>query len=320
MTTIGEGGGGTDPAEARGDIPEKPALLLAAFGTGRPEAISDLMNIRRRAAASFPGHEIVLAFTSNRLRRLWNKRSGDRDFRRTHPDLPEKIYRIPGVLAALAAIQAEGARPILVQSLHIADGEEYRDLANLVNALGNHRTCDPARNPFPWLGMGPPALGRGDGSPSSLARAALALEPLGRRARDSGAVLVLGAHGNARLAGGVYGGLAALMRQTLDWPVHIGTIEAPPRIGDLVRAIKKSAPAGKILLAPLLVTAGEHAVNDLAGGDASWAAAFRSGGFKVETHLSGLGANDSWADIYVESLRTLAAEVPESLPAPSSSR
>jgi sirohydrochlorin cobaltochelatase len=59
-----------------------------------------------------------------------------------------------------------------------------------------------------------------------------------------------------------------------------------------------------------MIVAGDHALNDMAGEDPdSWASAFKKAGFEVETHLQGLGSNDSWAQIYVEHLKTLAPKV-----------
>ncbi|MCC8189636.1 MAG: sirohydrochlorin cobaltochelatase, partial [Planctomycetes bacterium] len=54
-----------------------PAVVLAAFGTAHAEAVADILAVRRRVAAAFPGHELHLAFTSGRIRKIWRRRAAD---------------------------------------------------------------------------------------------------------------------------------------------------------------------------------------------------------------------------------------------------
>lgn len=285
----------------------KPAIVLAAFGTSDVEAVHSILHIVERVENAFPEYDVHLAFTSRIIRNIWRKRAGDSAFREANPGIPEKIHAVSGVLATLANIQEQGTRLILVQSLHLTDGEEYTDLATLVHTLAGYRTMNEARRPFPWLEVGEPALGLGDGNPGDLERAALALAPLARRASEADAALVLMGHGNENLTQQVFARLEDVLRQRHGRHIHLGTVEAGPFARDIVERIGKSGnPPKQILLAPLMVVAGDHARNDMAGdGEDSWANVFRANGFGVETHLVGLGSNDSWADIYVEHLKAL---------------
>ncbi|MDR1079413.1 MAG: sirohydrochlorin cobaltochelatase [Deltaproteobacteria bacterium] len=291
--------------------PQKPAIVLAAFGTTEPEALDAILNIDRKVKAAFPGYDVHLAFTSNIIRDVWHGRAGDAAFKKANPNIPAELYTINNALTELAKIQEDGARLVLVQSLHVTDGEEYTDLAKLVDALDKYNTVKSVLKPFPWIGVGEPALGTGDGQPAYLDRGVRALAPLAQQAKDAGAVLVLMGHGNEHMTQQIYKKLEAALRKAYGPQIYIGTVESPPHAPEIIAAIQKDSAAPKdVLLAPLMIVAGDHARNDMAGDeDDSWASAFRAAGFNVATHLQGLGSNDSWADIYVEHLKALEPSV-----------
>lgn len=290
---------------------EKPAIVLAAFGTTEPAAVDSILNIKRRVEAAFPGYDIYLAFTSNIIRKTWHERADDAEFRKENPGIPEELYSVTNAISSLAAAQEEGFRPILVQSLHVTDGEEYNDLKKLVTLLGGYEPAKARRKPFPAIGVGEPALGEGDGETAYLCRAAEALKPLAEKAKAAGAALVLMGHGNEHLNQAVFSKFEEILRTQFGPQIYIGTVEAPPLAEDVVAAVKVSADAPKkVLLAPMMVVAGDHTLNDMASDEEdSWATLFRAAGFTVECHLEGLGANDSWADIYVEHLKELDKKV-----------
>jgi sirohydrochlorin cobaltochelatase len=280
-------------------------IILAAFGTSEPTAVDAILAVRRRVEAAFPESAVSLAFTSNTIRNIWRARANDAVFRRDHPAVPEELYSVTNVLSALAAVQEQGFRPVLVQSLHVTDGEEFHDLRNLAQLLTGYEPANASRKPFPMIALGEPALGIGDGEPAPLRRAAEALRPLADRAKAEDAALVLMAHGNERLNQSVFKKFEHALRAHYGPYIYIGTVEAPPLAADVVHAVKTTpgAPA-KVLLAPLMLVAGEHALRDMSGDDeAGWKTLFQKSGFSVQCHLEGLGHNPSWADIHVEHLR-----------------
>ena len=298
-------------AQAFERTPQKPAIVLAAFGTTEVGALKSILNIRDRVIAAFPGHDVHLAFTSNIIRGIWHERAADDAFKKANKGIPAEIYDIKNALSVLAEIQENGARLVLVQSLHVTDGEEYRDLEGLVAALSKYNTFKPVLKPFPWIGIGEPALGLKDGEPENIQRAVKALEGLAAQAKEAGAALVLMGHGNEHLTQKVYSKLQDAIRKAYGPQVYIGTVESPPHAEEIAAALKASADAPKkIFLAPLMIVAGDHAVNDMAGEeDDSWISVFKAAGYEVQTHLEGLGSIDSWADIYVEHLKELAPKV-----------
>jgi sirohydrochlorin cobaltochelatase len=191
----------------------------------------------------------------------------------------------------------------------MADGEEYQDLASLIAALKSVVTRQKSLHPFPYLGLGPPALGLLDGEMAALKKAALALKAYGEEAAQKGATMVFQAHGNHTLEFKVFPALEAELRGLYGPNIHIGLVEGRPGLAELKETFARRVPLGsKLVLAPLMVVAGEHAYNDLAG-EGGWAGEFRRMGYNVEVNLFGLGENDQFADLYVSSLKRLEEAV-----------
>ncbi|MDR2459258.1 MAG: sirohydrochlorin cobaltochelatase [Deltaproteobacteria bacterium] len=293
--------------------PQKPAIVLAGFGTTDVGGLQSILNIQKKVTEAFPDYDIHLAFTSNIIRDIWHQRASDQEFRKANPSVPDYIYDIKNALTVLADIQENGARLVLVQSLHVTDGEEYTDLAKLVEALANYKTVKDVLKPFPWIGVGEPALGVGDGQPKYIARAVEALKPLAEAAKVENANLVLMGHGNEILTQKVYGHLLEGLRKAYGPHIYLGTVEAPPHAPEILEEINKVQDAPKVIyLAPLMVVAGDHAHNDMAGDEPdSWKSIFTAGGYTVKPHMEGLGSLDSWAEIYVEHLKALEPKVKE---------
>ena len=291
--------------------PQKPSIVLAAFGTTDLGGLQSILHVKDRIALAFPDYDIHLAFTSNIIRDIWHERAADKKFRKDNPTVPEEIYGIKNALTTLAEIADDGARLILVQSLHITDGEEYTDLENLVKALDNYKTVKPVLKPFPWIGVGAPAFGTGDGQAKYIDRGVQALKPLVDEAVAEGANLVLMGHGNEHLTQGIYHKLQTALRKAYNPNIYIGTVEAKPHAPDILAEINKVAGAPKkIYLAPMMVVAGDHANNDMAGPEPdSWASVFKAGGYEVNSKLEGLGSSDAFADIFVEHLKAVEPEV-----------
>ncbi|MDR2350074.1 MAG: sirohydrochlorin cobaltochelatase [Deltaproteobacteria bacterium] len=289
--------------------PQKPAIVLAAFGTTDLEGLQSILNVQKRVVAAFPDYDVHLAFTSNIIRDIWHERAKDKKFRndKANKSVPPEIYDIKNALTVLAGIQEEGARLILVQSLHVTDGEEYTDLERLVKALDGYNTVKPVLKPFPWIGLGAPAFGLGDGQPKYLERAVAALKPLVDQAVAADANLVLMGHGNEHLSQKIYSKLQAALRKAYNPNIYIGTVESPPHAAEIGAAIKKTAGApANVFLAPMMVVAGDHARNDMAGEEPdSWISVLKAEGFNVTTHLEGLGSLDDFADIFIEHLKAV---------------
>ncbi len=295
----------------RPPIPEPPpAIVLASFGTTRTEALGGIINIKRRVERAFPDHAVRLAFTSNQVRKVWQKRRDDPAWRQAHPQTPPEVYEVQGPLAAIANLQDQGHRRVAVQSLHIFAGEEYADLQAMVRALAGIKTIKPKWTPFASLTLGRPALGQpGEDPPHAqdIARASAALAADIELAQAKGAALVYMGHGNPTFSTGAYAELARRLRQ--DYPqarIFIGVVEGFPDLEQLLEELQ-AAGVGRILLKPLMIVAGDHAQNDMCGSEESWKIALVKAGHQVECVMSGLGEMDPFADLYVENLRDALA-------------
>lgn len=82
---------------------------------------------------------------------------------------------------------------------------------------------------------------------------------------------------------------------------YIGTVEATPSLDDIKAALKEAGTYKKVVLEPLMVVAGDHANNDMAGDeDDSWKSQLTAEGYEVECLIHGLGENEAIQQIYVE--------------------
>ena len=287
--------------------PQKPAIVLAAFGTTDVEALNAILSVEKRVKAAFPDYDVHLAFSSNIIRNVWHERAGDADFRKNNKQLPDKIYEIKNPLTILALIQEQGSRNILVQSLHITNGSEFDDQKKMVAQLAGIGALQESKKPFPYLVMGDSALGQG--TAADFDRAAKALEPLVAKAKAAGASLVLMGHGNEHLEVKAYREFGAAMTKMYGKPIYVALVEGEPAFDEIQAELKK-ANVKKVFLAPMMMVAGDHAKNDMAGDEEdSWASLLKADGIEVTVHLEGLGLNDAWADIYVERLKAMDAEM-----------
>ena len=101
-------------------------------------------------------------------------------------------------------------------------------------------------------------------------------------------------------ANGIYAKLQEKMTAAGYENYYIGTVEAEPTLEDLLTAIKEKGVYTKVVLEPLMVVAGDHANNDMAGDeDDSWKSQFEAEGYEVECILKGLGELPAIQDIYV---------------------
>lgn len=283
------------------------AIVLAAFGTSYPTTLEPILAMLRDMEDRYREISIRLAFTSNIIRRKWHERAADANYRRAHPAIPEQIYNVRNVLGAMADLQNQGHRRIVVQPVLIVDGEEYRDLVACVEALAAIKAHKPQLQPFEKIAVGKPLLGTFHHR-EQLDVLVRALKPDIDAARAAGAALVYMGHGNEHMAQGAYYELEILLRREYGIPVCIGLVEGLP---DVATVREKLAAAGtrKVLLKPLMYVAGDHARNDMAGDEEdAWLNLLQSDGYQVTPVLEGLGQNPTVRAIFLELLEQAARE------------
>ncbi|KAB2887437.1 MAG: sirohydrochlorin cobaltochelatase [Desulfobulbaceae bacterium] len=289
------------------------AIVLAAFGTTVPDALPGILNIRDRIQRAYPQTPVKIAFTSDIIRRIWQKRRGDAAFIKENPAVPADVYTVQGPLATIANLQDAGYRTIIVQPGHLSAGEEYLDLASCIDALAGIRAIKARFNPFDKLALSRPAMGTaGEEHPyaDDLTLIAKALAGDAKLAEAHGGTLLYMAHGNTYMASGsAYLEFAAIMNRM--YPrvkTFIALVEGYPSLDDTLPLLAASG-SKQLLLKPFMTVAGDHTLNDMAGAEPeSWKSILEANGYKVTTVSQGLGEIDGFADLYLHHVRQTAKD------------
>jgi len=297
---------------AMGKLENKKAIVLADFGTTYLSAVKAITTIRDEVKKDFPDIKVRVAFTSNIIRSIWHKRQHDAAFMKEHKDDMKEFLYIKGPLATIADLQDEGYRTIIVQPCHIYSGEEYADLCSYIHGLNAIHTIKAKYMPFVKLVVGRPALGTYGpvhDYHKDMEIAAKTLKADVELAKKDHAALVYMGHGNEFYSTGIYAEFQKVMRRTYpDVKIFIGTVEGFPSLDDVVTALKH-ARVKKVVLKPLMIVAGDHANNDMAGNNRdSWKNTIKRAGIHVTPILHGLGEIRAWARIYVQHIKDAAKD------------
>ncbi len=293
-------------------LPDKKAIVLAAFGTSYPSALVAITNIHEKVQKAFPKVKVRIAFTSNIIRNIWHKRQADARFLAEHKDMPNEILYVKGPLATIADLQDAGYRTIVVQPLHVYSGEEYADLISYVRGLNAIKTIKKKYTPFVKLVIGRPVLGENGAVHDyhkDMEAAAKTMAPDVMLAQQDGSALVYIGHGNEYYSTGIYAEFQQVMRRMYPQVnIFIGTVEGFPSRNDVVASVTRLG-VKKIILKPLMIVAGDHANNDMAGNDEdSWKSTFKRAGVRVKCVIHGMGENMDWDEIYVNHIKDVALE------------
>ena len=253
------------------------ALVCASFGTTVPTAAADIAGVEQALAAAAPGWQLLRAYTSGMVRAALAGRGQPED------SVPE----------ALARAATAGCRRVLVQPTHFLWGVEYDKLK--AQALA-------AAPGFDWLRVGRPLL---DDTRDlrALAGAIGALYPA-----EPGRAVVLMGHGSAHRANVVYPALQGIFELQSRPDIRVGTVEGWPGLAEVCAALARSR-ASRVLLVPLMLVAGDHAQNDMAGpGPHSWRSVLAGQGYRVDWVRHGLGSEKAVQDLYAAHLRGVLQE------------
>ena len=253
------------------------ALVCASFGTTVPTAAADIAGVEQALAAAAPGWQLLRAYTSGMVRTALAGRGQPED------SVPE----------ALARAATAGCRRVLVQPTHFLWGVEYDKLK--AQALA-------AAPGFDWLRVGRPLL---DDTRDlrALAGAIGALYPA-----EPGRAVVLMGHGSAHRANVVYPALQGIFELQSRPDTRVGTVEGWPGLAEVCAALARSR-ASRVLLVPLMLVAGDHAQNDMAGpGPHSWRSVLAGQGYRVDWVRHGLGSEKAVQDLYAAHLRGVLQE------------
>jgi sirohydrochlorin cobaltochelatase len=295
------------------NVKHKNGIVLAMFGTTVEPALQGLLNIKEKMEKAYPETPVRIAFTSNIIRKIWQKRAADPAYVKAHPEVPYEILHAQGPLATIANFQDEGYTNLIVQPTHIAPAEEFLDLSAYVEAVASFNTIKAKFKPFNKLVIGRPMLGTfGDSHPydKDIEVAAKAMKEDVDRAKKAGAALVYMGHGNDYFpSGGSYLQFQHVMNETYpEVTTLVGTVEGYPAFAQVLEALKEKG-IKKVVIRAFMIVAGDHATNDMAGPEEdSWKSMLVKEGITVEPYLHGMGENDQVADIYVRHAAEAAAD------------
>ncbi len=249
--------------ESKADL----AIVLATFGTLHAPAEKAYDKIIDHYRRSFPEARIELAFTSGFIRSR----------------LKAQGSFVHSPLTALAELQDEGYRGIVVQPIQVIPGEEFHQIVSLIQGLRYLQ----GRFGFRCLEVGAPLLFEIE----DYYRVSRALSSLLESSKNAAAAqknaVVLAGHGTNHPADSAYSLMAAVLGKEHQG-VFLGTLEGRPGLDDVMENVR-CTDAREIMLVPFLLVAGVHAQKDLFGeGPGSWRHAFEKEGFIVKVNPEGL--------------------------------
>ncbi|MEI6859149.1 MAG: sirohydrochlorin cobaltochelatase [Shewanella sp.] len=291
---------------------EKSAIVLAAFGTTYSSAVDSLIGIKDEVEKAYPNTPVKFAFTSNIIRKKWHLRQDDEAYQQKHPEVPQDFYYVKNVLGTMADLQNDGYKNIVVQTTLLTHGEEFIDLIAYVDALASIETVKAKYKPFNKIAIGRPLMGTWGKAYEyhhDMEKLTHALAEDINLAKKNNTALVYMGHGNDHLSTGLYYELGELMNQTYpEVKVYVGVVEGHPTFNTLLKKMQDEKVTA-VTVRPLMVVAGDHATNDMAGdGEDSWKVMLSKAGIKVTPVLEGLGSKHTIQEIYVNHLADAARD------------
>ena len=273
------------------------AILVVSFGTSYEDARkATIERIENDIIAAFPEYRIYRAWTSRMILSILKKR--------------DQII-IPNVCEAMEQMIDDGITEVIVQPTHILDGIENHIMKDEVLSYKNY---------FQSISFGSPLL-------SGQKDAETIVHAIGKRFEylDKNTALVLMGHGTTHQVNAVYEELDQLFKD-MGYPhIFLGTVEASPSVQELIQEISNYGISAqscdstsndlsieKVVLAPFMIVAGDHAHNDMAGDHPeSWASRFQSAGYEAESILKGLGAYQKIRELFVEHVQNAINNISE---------
>ena len=289
---------GLDTGDASKDDPRnqdeigEKELLVVSFGTSFNDSrVADIKSIEDALQEANPDWSVRRAFTAQIIINHIQARDGE---------------KIDNMEQALERAVANGVKQLVVQPTHLMHGAEYDEMCAAIEKV---------RDKFESVEIAEPMLGEvgndatvinADKEAVAKAVVAAALSESGYEstaaAKEAGVAYVLMGHGTAHVAKVTYSQMSTQMDKLGYENVFIGTVEGEPEDTscEAVIAAVKEAGYTTVVLRPLMVVAGDHANNDMAGADEdSWKTMFEAAGLTVNCQISGLGRIADVQALYV---------------------
>ncbi len=273
MVFAGCSSAGSEKAAAGND----KAILVVSFGTSFNNSRSiTIGGIESAVREKYPDYDVRRAFTAQIIIDVLEERDG---------------IEIDNVTEALDKLVADGVKTLIVQPTHLMSGFEYDDVM---------AELEKYKDKFDSLAVGEPLLT----SEEDIATVIMSITTRTAAYADSDTAVVFMGHGTEHEANAIYATLQDKITAAGYDQYFIGTVEAEPSLADVVSEVK-AAGYTKVVLEPLMVVAGDHANNDMAGNEEdTWKTAFEAEGFEIQCILQGLGQFNEIQDVYIQHIQT----------------
>lgn len=248
-------------------------LLVVSFGTSYNDSRRLTIGaIEDAVEKAFPDFAVRRGFTSQII--IDHVKSRDN-------------VAIDNVGEALDRAEKNGVRNLVIQPTHLMNGLEYTDL---VNEAAEYSDA------FDKVAIGKPLLTTEDDF-----RAVMKAVTEATAQYDDGetAICFMG-HGTEAESNQVYAKMQDMLTEAGYKNYYVGTVEAAPSLDDVLAAVEEGSYK-KVVLEPLMIVAGDHANNDMAGDEeGSWKTAFEDAGYEVTCLVNGLGQLEAIQQLFVE--------------------
>lgn len=282
-----------DNSRNQDDIGEKE-ILVTSFGTSFNDSrVEDISGIEEAIQQANPDWSVRRAFTAQIIINHVQAREGE---------------KIDNMEQALERAVANGVKELVVQPTHLMHGAEYDELCEaLEQYVGQINTIKIAEPLLGEVGSDATVINADKAAVAEAVTAAAvantSYETVDAAAEDGTAFVFMG-HGTSHTAKVSYSQMQTQMNELGYKNVFIGTVEGEPEETACENVIEAVAEAGytKVVLRPLMVVAGDHANNDMAGEEEdSWSSQFSaSGKFEsVDSQIEGLGRIPAVQELYV---------------------
>lgn len=254
------------------------AILVVSFGTTFQDTMEkNIVPTERVLQEAFPQWRFARAFTSGMVMRRLRERGMEVD------DVPTALQRLVD----------EGVTQVVIQPTHVMNGEEYDKLCRL---------AQPFAEVLDQMVIGRALLT----TPEDFHQVVQAMCQHLPQPKPGQAIVLMG-HGTNHPANAVYGTLEYVFRDLGRKDVTIGTVDGYPGFEEVCRRLDEMGDIRQVVCAPLMMVAGDHACNDLAGDEEdSWKSMLQQRGYQVQCQLMGLGEMPQIREIFVRHAREAA--------------